>query len=457
MKQVLFISGIAGGTRRYRCDHHREQLALEAVRSKLHVHELGDAPDLDLVADLFESDLLILHRTAFDPWLETIIKLARLSGIPVVFETDDLIFDAEIADQIELIQNMPPEEADRFRRSLRGQEEAFRAADAVLTTTAALAAEAESRGKPTYIQRNAANRQMVEASERARAQMRHDANDGPIVLAYLSGSASHNRDFAQIAPILEELLDGDERLLLWIGGPLSLPPSLESHTRVERIPFLAWQELPTLLARVDINLAPLDMTNRFCETKSEIKWMEAALLGVPTIAAATEAFSHAITSGRDGLLAHDRAEWRTHLQRLIGDSSLRREMGEAARRSAYARYLPETAAPALRATLESILERFRDEPAASLTLARETLEACRMAHQSKATKLSQIESEHQDLRAAFSTLLDNRSPRDDALEMAQQKSERLEKTYARRLASILERLERLEAEGALGIDGEPAA
>ena len=47
--------------------------------------------------------------------------------------------------------------------------------------------------------------------------------------------------------------------------------------------------LPALISEVDINLAPL-VDSIFNRAKSEIKWIEAALVKVPTVASKIGAF-----------------------------------------------------------------------------------------------------------------------------------------------------------------------
>jgi hypothetical protein len=50
---------------------------------------------------------------------------------------------------------------------------------------------------------------------------------------------------------------------------------------------------------LDINLAPLVMDNPFAQSKSEIKYMEAALVRAPTIASPTDAYRFAIRPGEN--------------------------------------------------------------------------------------------------------------------------------------------------------------
>jgi glycosyltransferase involved in cell wall biosynthesis len=367
--RILFVSGIGGDTRRYRCLHHQEQLARHGIASTLHERD-----DLELYVEITICDVLVLHRVPWSPLIADIVDLARARGIPVVFETDDLVFAPEVFDRIAYLDTLPPAEAHRFRVDLAGQVETFAHSDCVLTTTGYLAAAAVARGKPAYIHRNACSAALVAAGEHAFTlrQQRgaeqppalsaggmvgtRSALQPPFVLGYFSGTGSHNRDFATITPVLAELMARYPHLWLHIGGHLEAGPALLPFAgRIRRSPFVAWQELPTLVAQIDVNLAPLELDNPFCQAKSEIKFTEAALVGVPTVASPTEAFAYAITDGEDGLLAQDPDAWRTALTHLIEHPDAAARLGAAARRKVYAAYLPEQAAPALVATLSTIV------------------------------------------------------------------------------------------------------
>jgi glycosyltransferase involved in cell wall biosynthesis len=361
--RILFVSGIGGDTRRYRCSHHQQQLALRGIDSGLY-----EANDPQLYVEVTVCNLVVLHRVPWSPLIADVVDVARGRGVPIVFETDDLIFAPEVFHRIAYLDTLPPDQAQRFRADLAGQVQTFAHSDCVLTTTEYLAEAAIERGKPAYVQRNACSAEMVAAAEGAytlrlqrlaqQAAQRAAGVQTPVVIGYFSGSGSHNRDFATVTPVLAALMERYPQLWLHVSGQLDVGgPLLRYWDRIRRAPYVAWQGLPNLVAQIDINLAPLELDNPFCQSKSEIKFTEAALVGVPTVASPTQAFVYAVRDGEDGLLAEGAAQWGAALVRLIEDPEERVRLGEAARRHVYESYLPETAAAALVATLHTILER----------------------------------------------------------------------------------------------------
>lgn len=363
MNKVLFISGIGGDTRRYRCAHQQEQLGLSGV-----VTALREDDDPQVLADVFVFDLLILHRVPYSPFIGLVIELAHAQGKPVVFETDDLIFAPDLEAHISFMDTLSPGELHRFRSDLMQLEETFRRCDCALTTTEFLAQAAQQRGKPAYVSRNAPNAEMFDLSAQAWAerQRRLDQDDParPIVIAYFSGTGSHNRDFQMIAEPLTGIMSAYPQVWLHIGGHLDLGPAFEPFwDRIRRTPYVTWRELPHLIAQADINLAPLEQGNPFCQAKSEIKFVEAALVGIPTIASHVEAYEHAITDGQDGMLAGTPEEWRTALQTLLDHPDRRLAMGEAARSTVCTRYAPERRAEELWSILDEVWKKFSVVPA----------------------------------------------------------------------------------------------
>lgn len=401
MKSVLFISGIDGDTRRYRCAHQQEQLGLKGVTTTLREDD-----DPQLLTDIFDYDLLILHRVPFSPLIDLVIELAHAQSKPVVFETDDLIFIPELEAHIGFMDTLAPEEARRFRSDLMRLEETFRCCDCVLTTTEFLAQQARRRGKPVYVNRNAPGAEMFRLSEQAWAERQQRVNQddltSPVVIAYFSGTGSHNRDFQTIADSLVWILSTYPQVWLHIGGQLDLGPMFEPFwDRIRRTPYVTWRELPQIIAQADINLAPLEPDNPFCQAKSEIKFVEAALVGVPTVASRVEAYEQAITHGQDGLLAITPDEWRDALQTLLDHPDQRRDLGDAARRAIYARYTPKQRAEELSDILDDIRQRFGVSPVAKDELQQALVTEFKQYANEMQRQVRQQEAQIESLRQAL--------------------------------------------------------
>lgn len=357
-QRILFVSGTEGDTRRYRCFHHQEQLALRNIHA-----DFRESVDPQLPVDVLNYDLFVLHRVPYSPLIGIVIDLAHLQGKPVIFETDDFVFAPELYEQIGYVDTLSPENARRFRRNLKRQAETFERCDCVLTTTGFLAEEAVRRGKPAYVHRNAPSHEMIHISEQAFAhrqrQMKKVDENRPLVVAYFSGTGSHNRDFSVITDPLIWILEKYPQVWLHISGHLELGAEFAPfHSRIRRAPYVDWRELPYLIARSDVNLAPLEPENLFCQAKSENKFVEAALVGVPTIASRIDAYEYVIEDGENGFLASTVREWKVALQKLLNDSAERKRLGTAAQRTVYARYTPEQQAPHLVKTFQEIVERY---------------------------------------------------------------------------------------------------
>jgi glycosyltransferase involved in cell wall biosynthesis len=186
------------------------------------------------------------------------------------------------------------------------------------------------------------------------------------MLGYLSGTDTHDHDFGAVAEAVGAVMRRHDHVYLTVIGPLELPALLSAFgTRVRRCPFLAWQSLPHAIAQLDVNLAPLDLLQPFNHAKSEVKWLEAAALGVVTIASRAQGLGEAVRHGETGLLANTPAEWDRMLEDLVTQPELRARLGEAARREVEQRYRIKALGPKTAQTFMDIAQhytRFSETP-----------------------------------------------------------------------------------------------
>jgi O-antigen biosynthesis protein len=177
-----------------------------------------------------------------------------------------------------------------------------------------------------------------------------------VVIGYLSGTRTHDRDFLEAADAVLQVLAENDSTSLLIVGLLKLDDRFdEFRDRIQQLPIQRWQELPAILHGMDINLAPLESDNPFTESKSCIKFLEAGILGVPTVASARADFKRVVDHGRNGLIADSPAEWKQALTGLAESGSRRDEIGSHARGDVVSEHTTAARAPLLLDTMRRLV------------------------------------------------------------------------------------------------------
>jgi glycosyltransferase involved in cell wall biosynthesis len=209
--------------------------------------------------------------------------------------------------------------------------------------------------KKVYIHRNCASDKFVELAETVRSTFVRPPTD-LIRIAYVSGSKTHKDDFAECVRPLRRLLQKYPHVHLMAVGHLDIPEEVRDlGSQVEAVPSVPWYHVPLCYAMVDINLAPLELNNRFTESKSELKYFEAALMGLPTVASDIAPFRVGITHGETGFLCAQDADWFESLERLVLDADLRMRIANAARADVLARYTARARSQQLKVILQEIM------------------------------------------------------------------------------------------------------
>jgi glycosyltransferase involved in cell wall biosynthesis len=321
---VLFVHDEPGAWTRYRCDHQAEQLGFVGVTS-----DVVQSDRIDLTAAVDHYETFVLNRVGWRDSIAAFLDHARTRRRVVVFDTDDLIFEPDLIGHFAVFENWPEEERRKEVEKLERYQLTLRACDAATVATEPLVDHARRHLAHVDLVPNVVSDEMVRLADLA-VESRFGRDDG-VVIAYLSGTRTHNRDFLEAAGAVLWALDSYSETRFVAVGKLDLDERFDRFAhRIERIPIRPWQELPQILAGIDINLAPLERHNPFTECKSCVKYLEAGLLGVPTIASPRADFVRVIENRRNGLLADDPDEWRQAVALLIDDADRRGEIGEAA-------------------------------------------------------------------------------------------------------------------------------
>ncbi len=329
---ILFITNGVGDSARYRTEPIAETLKRQGFMASVTVQ---DNPFL--VSYAHDFSVFVFHRVIFTDKVKKFVDHIKEHEGTIIFETDDLVYDPEFLKHMDYFQKMNTLERKLYENGVGGEILADPYVQVCTTSTEYLARKLREKGKEVFVLRNRLTEKDVTVAENARQSIKKDLS--VVRLAYFSGTPSHNKDFATIAPVVKRLLAKYPDLRLVLAGPLDVDDALNEYaSQIERVAFAPRAEHFHNIANVDINLVPLEIGNPFCESKSELKWFEAGIVGVPTVAVATEPFRQAITDGVDGLIAGNETEWEEKLERLIKNKEEREQVGERARQAVLSRY-----------------------------------------------------------------------------------------------------------------------
>ena len=319
---VLFINGCyIPHPSRYRVSHQREQLLAKNIVS-------SEIFYTDLILDLVKRyRLFIFYRCPYTDMVGRFIEQARKYHKHVLFDMDDLLIDESYTRTIDYIKTLPQSEQDQYYDGIELMQKTLRLCDGAITTTEAMAEELNKFVPEVYINRNLASDRMLQLSEEAYAARKREEPHSTVDIGYFSGSITHDQDFEIVRSAIVKLMETYDNVRLCLVGEITLPEQFKRFKdRVVINKLVSWEKLPRLISSVDINIAPL-VDTLFNRAKSENKWVEAALVGVPTIASNVGAFARMIENEKTGILCENIEEdWYAAMERFVRDADHRRHI-----------------------------------------------------------------------------------------------------------------------------------
>ena len=295
--------------------------------------------------------IIMIHKALLDGYTEKYIEYARARGCVVVYDTDDLIFEPGVSDYLESVSSA------NYKTTIPMYRAAMEACDVVLVATDRLR-QAASRFHPDVrVMSNGLCRGFFDNADRI-ARQKNKQPHRSVTVAYLSGSAAHDRDFRLVEADLLQLLEEQRNIKVLLVGSLNFSSRFYQYgANFEYREFVAYERLPDLFAEIDINLIPLEVEQAFVQGKSELKFMEAGICGVPSVASPTELHRRVIEQAVSGLLVQNN-QWRQAILRLAEDHAFREGLGRLAREYVANNYSPETRENQWAQLIDNIWERY---------------------------------------------------------------------------------------------------
>lgn len=223
----------------------------------------------------------------------------------LIFEIDDDVWNIHPSNE--------PAQVLRNRAVLSRVEESARAADAVTVTTPQLAEVLSQFNEHVYVLPNCIDLDII-------TRMR-EPNER-LTIGWAGGS-SHVNDFADMQSNLRSFLKKQPDVDLHFIGH-----DFRDAIGLPNVRWSGWSaDLRDYLYSIDfdIGIAPL-APNDFNRSKSDIKILEYAALGVPAVATDFGPYAASIKHGETGFLVKHPHEWGTYLRMLVEDAQLRAEL-----------------------------------------------------------------------------------------------------------------------------------
>lgn len=261
------------------------------------------------------------------------------------YDIDDYLFNKKIA----LDGGVDP---DLVRQTSDTHNLFMSKSDFVLTTTEYLQKNILSElSKMSFVVPNCLPIHFIDIANKI-----HPNNTSNVILGYLSGSKSHNIDFSLTLNVIEQIMDKYPNVILRILGYLSVPKSfiMKFNDRIDLHEFIPYSQYPEFIASLDVCLAPL-VNSAFNNAKSPLKFIEAGIFSIPTVASNLSGYNEAIDHGKNGFLCNNETDWYNSIDLLVQNKNIRQQIGLAARSEVLSKFTSQNVGKNLLKIFQSVL------------------------------------------------------------------------------------------------------
>ena len=279
--------------------------------------------DIDNILRCKLFDVVVVQRIL--PFLDVLRKKCNKYDIKLIYETDDDLLGVE--------KNSPSYEyVNRVSDSIKN----FIEDSEVITVTTPTLASKFDESKTVII-----SNYYVDSVLNIKEDIK---TEGKLKLGYY-GTLTHSKDLFIIKNVILRLKEKYDFDFEVVGGfnasdnvdeswfkSIELPPNNMDFEK-----FMGW-----LSKTIDWDIALVPLENSpFNQCKSELKFIELAVLGLPGVYSDMCVYNNVVTDGIDGFLAANDDEWVEKIEMLILDNDLRKSIRKNALNKVLRDYLIE--------------------------------------------------------------------------------------------------------------------
>lgn len=327
-----------GGIGWYRVKNGLEKLG-HSVIGKLTLGTPQQALDLKNKGDIW------FWKPVDNTGMAEIIERARkFTGAKIVVDIDDEPFDINPGHPL---YKEIREKSERVAQMLQ-------IADRIVVSTPQLKESLEKFGKRITVIPNAIDPKIWKVKGKKRT-------DGKIRIGWV-GSSSHIADIGVVEDVFREILDKYENVEVYFCGFVvgDFGGNKEGYKgRVfNKQGTSNYADYPQFLAGLDLDIAvaPL-IDSKFNRSKSNIKWLEHAMLETPMVLSDIPPYSDCVKNYKTGYLASSKSQWLKYLGWLIENPEKRKEIGQNAKKAVLENYLIDKQLPKYAELFENLREK----------------------------------------------------------------------------------------------------
>ncbi len=305
--KIFYLTKDTSASRWYRCQ--TPGVALSELLS--HGVAMGSIISSEIVSYF---DVIVIHREHQSSTLKFIREAQDLKKL-IVYDLDDNLWHLDPKNPSSLFWKRP--------EVSQGVIDCIKASDIVTVSTNYLGKVISHLNKNINLLPNMLPSKFW--------QVEREKHPGKVIVGW-AGGAQHFSDLEILRGVIEQILDDYPQVEINLAGMPSYP--FKSQSRIRMLKVSTVENYPKeTLSRFDIGLAPL-IDNQFNRCKSDLKFIEYGILGIPMIGSPVQPYLESVEHGKTGFLAKNPKDWLKYLKRLIEDEDLRKEIGENARKVA---------------------------------------------------------------------------------------------------------------------------